>query len=369
METFTKLPLGGVDRRSLVGLLADNGPTAARELLARERRGMKPAGANIADDTAVLILGGSNGITRAVAVQLLFGEGAAVFCVHYDSAKMQIGVHHAAAIGEAAAEAGLTCEFLNRDAVRDKTVTEVVDKLKDNYRAVHFINGIAAGATKRYEKHGPTKVQDLDMAFDPVMQVPDFANAEAYRQFGWVEVDVATEAEIERTNKFMGTSSKLWVDALADAGLIAKGESVVAFCDYDYEADDPVYALGPLAGAKVLQRETMAEIQQRYGARTVRVCYPAMATTALGAIPGGTVMFAMTAEILKERGNYQSISDLAAGTMALWKEPPPEGELRLDGAYQAALPEFHKRKLAWTKEGIEPAELPNRFEKLIRTGF
>jgi len=364
METFKKLPLGGVDRRSLVGLLAEKGADVAREQLARERKQIKSAGTAIADDMAVLILGGSNGITRALVNQLLFGEGAAVFCVHYDSVKMQIGGHHAAAISEAASEAGLSCEFFNRDATRDKTIAEVIDKLKDRYRAVHFINGIAAGVTKRYEKHGPTKVRDLDMAFDPVLQVPDFQNAEAYRQLGWVEVGVATEAEIERTNKFMGTSSKLWVDPLAEAGLIASGESVVGFCDYDYEADDPVYGLGPLAGAKVLQRETMTEIKQRHGARTMRICYPAMATTALGAIPGGGVMFAVTAEILKERDQYRTIPELAAASMAVWKDPLPESELRLDDDFQAILPEFHRRA-----EALTPADVPGCFEKLLETGF
>ena len=42
-----------------------------------------------------------------------------------------------------------------------------------------------------------------------------------------------------------------------------------------------------LAGAKKLQRASMSEIRRRFGARTARLCYPAMATTALGAIPGG----------------------------------------------------------------------------------
>ena len=72
----------------------------------------------------------------------------------------------------------------------------------------------------------------------------------------------------------MGSSSLLWAEPLAKAGLLAKGESIVAFCDYDFPPDDPVYAMGPLAGAKLLQRKTMAEIKGRFGARTARICYP-----------------------------------------------------------------------------------------------
>jgi enoyl-[acyl-carrier protein] reductase/trans-2-enoyl-CoA reductase (NAD+) len=359
LEIFKKLPLGGVDRRSLVDLLADKGATAAQELLARQRADLRSEGAQIPDDVAVLILGGSNGITRALAAQLVFGEKTAVFGVHYDSAKMQIGVHHVAALEAAAADDGLTCRFLNRDATRDKTIEEVVGLLKDNYRAVHLINGIAAGATKRYEKFGPTTVKDLDVAFDPVMQVPDFGNPDAYRRVGMVEVEVATEAEIERTNKFMGSSSLLWVEPLSEAGLIKPDESIVGFCDYDFEKQDPVYGMGPLAGAKILQRETMEQIRQRFGARTVRICYPAMATTALGAIPGGMLMFALTAQILMERTQYKSLTQLAAASMALFVNVPDNGELRLDGPYQATLPEFHVRK-----DALGPDSLPDAFSQL-----
>jgi enoyl-[acyl-carrier protein] reductase/trans-2-enoyl-CoA reductase (NAD+) len=191
------------------------------------------------------------------------------------------------------------------------------------------------------------------VAFHPVLQVPDFSRAENVRKLGLVEVEVATEADIERTNRFMGTSSLLWSEALAQAGLLAAGESIVAFCDYDFPADDPVYAMGPLAGAKKLQRASMSEIRRRFGARTARLCYPAMATTALGAIPGGLLMFALSAQILKERGQYRDIPTLAAESMTLFAPAWQGGDVRLDAAYQECLPEFFSRSRV-----IEPGDLP-----------
>lgn len=360
LETFKKLPLGGVDRRAMVGALAEHGPAAAEKLLNEQRELVKPAGANIAPDTAVLVLGGSNGITRALAVQLVFGEKAAVFGVHLDSLKMQIGGHHVKALSDAAEAEGLTARFFNGDATKPAVIEEVVAELKKSYRAVHLINGIAAGATKRYAEHGTTQVKDLDVGFDTVLQVPDFSKAESIRKVGLVNVDVATEADIERTNKFMGSSSLVWAEPLAEAGLIASGESIVAFCDYDFPPDDPVYAMGPLAGAKKLQRETMAQIQERFGARTARLCYPAVATTALGAIPGGLLMYGLTAVILKEKGGYQDLPQLAEATMKLFSEDWDGAELRLDEAYQAILPEFHERK-----EKLSPADIPGAFQALF----
>jgi enoyl-[acyl-carrier protein] reductase/trans-2-enoyl-CoA reductase (NAD+) len=343
----------------MVGALADKGPSTARAMLAEERKAVRPAGTNIPKDDCVIILGGSNGITRGLAVQLLFGERAAVHCVHLDSEKMQIGPHHAAAIREAADAEGLYARFENADATKPETIQKVIGELKGAYRAVHLVNGIAAGATKRYEQHGPTQVKDLDVAFDVVLQTPDFSRAESIRKLGLVDVEVATAVDIERTNKFMGTSSLLWAEPLAEAGLLAKGESVVAFCDYDYPPDDPVYALGPLAGAKILQRDTMAQIRERFGAKTARLCYPAVATTALGAIPGGLLMFGLTAQILKERGAFKDIPELSREAMVIFSSAWDGRDVRLDAAYQEALPEFNQRK-----ERLGAEDVPAAFAKL-----
>jgi enoyl-[acyl-carrier protein] reductase / trans-2-enoyl-CoA reductase (NAD+) len=359
METFKKLPLGGQDRRAIVGALAEKGARVATELLEAQRAAVRAAGTSIRPDTAVLILGGSAGITRAIAIQLLFGERAATFGVHYDSEKMQIGPHHVHALTSAASRDGLVARFWNADATKPSVIDEVTAALKGQFRAVHLINGIAAGATKRYAEHGTTLVKDLDVAFHPILQTPDFSRPEHIRRVGFVEVEVATDVDIERTNRFMGTSSLLWAEALAAAGLVAAGESIVAFCDYDFPPDDPVYAMGPLAGAKKLQRATMEEIHRRFGARTARICYPPVATTALGAIPGGLLMYAMSAQILKEQGRHQELPDLAFGSMRALAPSFERGEVRLDDAYQSILPEFHRRK-----DRLEPSDLPDAFRLL-----
>src|SRR5262249_31010458 len=134
LEVFKKLPLGGLDRRALAQSLAAHGRDAAVEALARERSAIRPAGTRIASGAAVLILGGSNGITRAIALQLLFGERAAVFGVHFDSEKLQIGHFHVQALTEAAARDGLTARFWNDDATKPATIEAVVGELAGTFR-------------------------------------------------------------------------------------------------------------------------------------------------------------------------------------------------------------------------------------------
>ncbi len=352
LQPFVKQPLGGIDRRALVQRLSADGPRVAASDLARARAALRPVGIGLPSDHAVLLLGGSGGILRAVAIQLLFGERAAVSAVHYDSEKLQMGYHHARALSEAAAEAGVGCTFYNQDAARPDAVERVVADLAARYRVVHLVNGIAAGATKRFAEHGPTRVRELDVAFDPVRQVPDFSSWSNLRKIGLAEVEVATDADIERTYKYMGRSTLPWAEALAAAGLLRKGESLVAFTDYEYEPDDPVYAHGPLCRAKVLQRESLAEIKERFGTRTARLCYPAVNTTALGAIPGGILMFAGTAQILRERGAYANLPALAHDTTPAFSLDHPGGDLRLDLPFQEVLTEFHRRKALLTPHNL-----------------
>ena len=350
LETFQKLPLGGVDRRALVASMSANGARVAREDLTAARKTLAPVPVNPPEGSVVLMLGGSGGILRALSIQLMFAQKVPVYGVHYDSEKLQIGAHHARAMMEGAAEAGVPCHFTNSDATNPKTIDEVVAALRGKFRVVHLVNGIAAGATKRFAEHGPTKVRDLDVTFDPVRQIVDFSTWASFRRAGLVDVEIATDAEIERTYKFMGRSTMPWAEALDAAGLLVRGESLVAFTDYEYEPDDPVYALGPLAKAKVLQRESMAEIKRRFGVRTARLAYPAMNTTALGAIPGGTLMFAGTAQLLLDQGTYQSIPDLARASVPLFDRDFTDYDVRYDLAFQSVLTEFHRRKALLTPE-------------------
>jgi enoyl-[acyl-carrier protein] reductase/trans-2-enoyl-CoA reductase (NAD+) len=332
-----KAPLGGVDRRSIATTLAAHGQSTAEHDLQHDIDRCKHLSTSLTPEDCVLILGGSQGLGRAMAIQLLFGERANVFCIHYDSEKLQIGPHHARAIQARANQEQLKASFLNADATDPKVIETVITTLRASYKTVHLFNAIASGAPKRFAEHGPTQVLDLDVGYDPVRQIADFSQV---RSCGLVDVEVATQQDIDKTHKMMGTSTELWTDALSSAGLLTRDRSVVAFADYDFEPDNPVYGMGPLATAKQLQRKSMRAIAERHGVRTVRVCYPAMNTMAIGAIPGGLLTFAVTWKKLSEHKEQADVAQLAARSMVMWHPQFSLNELRLDTAYQTALRAF-----------------------------
>lgn len=362
LELFDKKPLGGMDIREMGRILKDQGQQEADAMLERQLPAITPQGISLPEDHVVLLLGGSNGILRAVAMQLLFGEKIPVYAVHYDR-KMMIGQYHVDSITRKAQEYNVDTRWWNTDATDPEKIQEVIGEIAKKYKVVHLINGIAAGATKRYEEHGSINVPDLDVAFHPVLQYPDFSSLDNIRQFGVVEVPLANEKDIERTNHFMGNSTMLWVKPLAEAGLLREGVSRIAFADYDFEKDDPVYGMGPLAGAKILQRESMDRIREQFKVPTVRLCYPAMDTTAIGAIPGGILMFAMSTLILHEKGRFKNLAALAEETMGMFTAAyeGAGGEMRLDDEFQKILPEMHRREAE-----LDPAAVPAVFEPLTR---
>jgi len=352
LEVFEKLPLGGMNIREIPKVLEAEAPALCERLLAEQAAKLTPQGVCLPSDHVVLLLGGSNGILRAVAIQLLFGENIPVYAVHYDR-RMMIGSYHVKAITKLAAERGVDTRWFNADATDPKAIGEAIAAIGEKYKVVHLINGIAAGATKRYKELGALNVPDLDVAYHPVLQYPDFSSLGNIRNYGLVEVPLADDADIEKTNKFMGSSTLLWAESLADSGLLASKTSVVAFADYDFEKDDPVYGMGPLAGAKIIQRENMARVREQFDVKTVRICYPAMDTTAIGAIPGGLVMFALSSQVLAEDGKFKNLARLAEETMAIFKPGYNESELRTDADFQAILPEMHRREPWLTKENIK----------------
>jgi enoyl-[acyl-carrier protein] reductase/trans-2-enoyl-CoA reductase (NAD+) len=70
-------------------------------------------------------------------------------------------------------------------------------------------------------------------------------------------------------------------------------------------------------------------------------------------------MYGMSAQILKERQQYQELPELAFGSMRAFGSSFAGGEVRLDDAYQAILPEFHRRR-----DALEQSDLPGAFRLL-----
>eukprot|EP01065_Artemidia_motanka_P036458 TRINITY_DN44388_c0_g1_i1.p1 TRINITY_DN44388_c0_g1~~TRINITY_DN44388_c0_g1_i1.p1 ORF type:complete len:384 (+),score=118.71 TRINITY_DN44388_c0_g1_i1:61-1212(+) len=342
LEKLEKKPFGGADLRRMASELRAQGHYTAQTALVRDLQRVEPVG-RPPSSHGVVILGGSNGITRSLALWLAFGEGVPVWCVHSDNQRMQIGAWHAAVAAEAAQKAGVRLSFTNRSAtLADVRESVIADVVASDVRSVSLINGVAAGVPKRHASVGGCSVPDIACGYHPILQTPDLREITAV---GMVEVPTATEQEQQRTMQLMGSALQTeWADALASAGLLKSGESALCFCDYDFPDWDEVYAQGPLADAKVDQRRALPGLADKHEVSAVSLKYPAMSTTALGVIPGGLLLYAGTAELLLKRQQLRSTLDLAGDTVAkLWPAAPGARDIRLDQAFQSVLPTHRDR--------------------------
>jgi enoyl-[acyl-carrier protein] reductase/trans-2-enoyl-CoA reductase (NAD+) len=70
-------------------------------------------------------------------------------------------------------------------------------------------------------------------------------------------------------------------------------------------------------------------------------------------------MYALSAQILRERGSYRDVMDLGRASMEIWTPGWGGGDLHLDVAYKACLPEFYERR-----DRLTNADLPGAFSQL-----
>jgi enoyl-[acyl-carrier protein] reductase/trans-2-enoyl-CoA reductase (NAD+) len=71
-------------------------------------------------------------------------------------------------------------------------------------------------------------------------------------------------------------------------------------------------------------------------------------------------MYGLSAQILMEQGKYRDVMELGRDSMVIF-QPGYRGEdVRLDAAYQACLPEFHRRK-----DALQPADVPGALRLLF----
>jgi enoyl-[acyl-carrier protein] reductase/trans-2-enoyl-CoA reductase (NAD+) len=97
----------------------------------------------------------------------------------------------------------------------------------------------------------------------------------------------------------------------------------------------------------------MLRIHEKFNVQTVRLCYPAMDTTAIGAIPGGLLMFALSAQVLAEEGKFKNLMQLAEETMAIFKPGFAANDLRTDADFKAILKEMHQREPYLTRKNVK----------------
>jgi len=290
----------------------------------------------------VLVLGCSGGYGLASRVVAAFGCGANTLGVSFEKLPSEnktatAGWYNNVAFEEAAAKAGLYAKTLDGDAFSDEMRASVIDTIKTDMGKIDMVVYSLASPVRQHPKTGELHRS----AIKPLGEALNIKSVHVDRgEVVHVDLDPATEEETANTVAVMGGEDwEFWMDALAEADLLARGCRTVAFTYIGTELTWPIYWEGTLGQAKIdLDRASKAISDQlaTLGGEARVAVLKAIVSQASSAIPVVPLYAALLFKVMKEKGMHEDIishiyrmfaTQIKAGSdMHL----DPQGRIRMD---------------------------------------
>jgi enoyl-[acyl-carrier protein] reductase/trans-2-enoyl-CoA reductase (NAD+) len=257
----------------------------------------------------VLVVGSSTGYGLASRIVAAFGGGASTIGVFFekepDAKKTaSAGWYNSAAFEEEALKAGLYAKSFNGDAFSNEMKQKVIEAIKADLGQVDMI--VYSLASPR--RTDPATGDVYKSVLKPTGETFTNKNINTDKKLiETVTIEPANEEEIAHTVKVMGGEDwKLWIEALADAGVLADGFKTVAYSYIGPELTWAIYTDGTIGRAKVHLEETAKEMNARFGAGTSVVSVnKALVTQASSAIPVVPLYISILYKVMKAKGLHE----------------------------------------------------------------
>ncbi|MFI0980570.1 enoyl-[acyl-carrier-protein] reductase FabV [Streptomyces sp. NPDC021093] len=228
--------------------------------------------------------------------------------------------------------------FLNTDAFADTAKADVIKELTQRLGKVdHLIYSVAAP-----RRTDPVTGQVHHSVIQPVGQESTAKTLEftdGVPTIGSSTLQPATDAEREATVKVMGGEDwHRWIDALAEAGLLADGFTTTALTYVGSDLTADIYRNGTIGAAKEHLEATAHQLGTRLadrGGRAFTAVAGAAVTQASTAIPSMALYTSLLHHVLGDAGFHTTARQMHALWLQLDGEQPlvldETGRIRLDG--------------------------------------
>ena len=289
----------------------------------------------------VLVIGSSTGYGLSSRIAAAFGCNAATVGVFFERPSegdrtATAGWYNTAAFEKEAQAAGLYARSFNGDAFSDAVKTEVIEAIKADLSQVDCVIYSLASPRRVHPKTGEV----FKSVLKPIGEV--FTNKNLNTTNGAV-TEVSIEAvqgdDIAQTVAVMGGEDwEMWIDALLDAGVLAKGVQTVSYSYIGPEVTWPIYKNGTIGRAKEdlehVQRKLDAKLAGIQGKAWVSV-NKALVTQASSAIPVVPLYISLLYKVMKDMDIHEDCIEqmdrlfrerLCSGN----PQPDETGRLRLD---------------------------------------
>lgn len=260
----------------------------------------------------VLVIGASTGYGLASRITAAFGSGAATFGVFFDRPSEDgrpatPGWYNTIAFMKAARAAGLYAKSINGDAFSEDIKKQTLDAIRADLGPVDLVVYSLASPRRTHPKTGAVHKSCLK----PIGQ--SYTNKTVDTDKGVVSVvtiDPANEAEIADTVAVMGGEDwEMWMNALAEAKLLAPGAQSVAYSYIGPDVTWPIYKNGTIGMAKNdLERAAKnidSLLKLNGGGRAFISVNKALVTQASSAIPVVPLYISILYKIMKAAGTHE----------------------------------------------------------------
>ena len=289
----------------------------------------------------VLVIGASTGYGLASRIVASFGAGASTIGVFFEkeaSGKRtaSAGWYNSAAFEQEAQQAGLYAKSLNGDAFSAELKQQVIDLIKQDWEGQVDLIVYSLASPRRTD---PISGETFNSVLKPVGE--DYTDKTVNVMSGevsTVSLPPASEEEILHTEKVMGGEDwAYWIDALAEAGVLAPKAMTVAYSYIGPEMTYPIYREGTIGKAKEHLEKTAVQLSAKLAAhcegRALVSVNKGLVTQASSAIPVVPLYMSLLYKVMKEKniheGCIEQITRLFCDRLYTESEIPVDSKQRI----------------------------------------
>jgi enoyl-[acyl-carrier protein] reductase/trans-2-enoyl-CoA reductase (NAD+) len=259
-----------------------------------------------------LVIGASTGYGLASRISAAFGSGAATLGIFFerpseDGRTATPGWYNSIGFTKAARAAGLYAKNVNGDAFSDEIKAQALETIRNDIGQVDLVVYSLASPRRTHPRTGAVHKSVLK----PVGSA--YTNKTVDTDKGIVSsvtIEPANEQEIADTVAVMGGEDwEMWMNTLADAGLLAPGAQSVAYSYIGPAVTWAIYKNGTIGLAKNdLERAAKnidSLLRARVGGKAFISVNKGLVTQASSAIPVVPLYISILFKIMKARGLHE----------------------------------------------------------------
>lgn len=316
-------------------------PVGCAENVRRQIEYTRAQGAIENGPQRVLVIGASTGYGLASRITAAFGSGASTLGIFFEKPGTEkkpgtAGWYNSAAFHDFAAEEGLYAKSINGDAFSNEVKQQTIDLIRKDLGQVDLVVYSLAAPRRTHPLTGEVFSSTLKPIGKACTQKGVNTDKEAIQDF---HLEPATDEEIANTVAVMGGDDwQMWIEALADAGVLAPGAKTTAYTYIGEKLTWDIYWHGTIGAAKKDLDKRVVDIRAKLaksgGDARVSVL-KAVVTQASAAIPAMPIYLAILFKVMKARGVHEGCIEqiqylFRNGLYAAEPEMDGEGRLRAD---------------------------------------